>query len=74
MAVFRYYLGIGMAATRRLLPLRAGHFLAWSAGVGLLRTSGAAYQFRHRELLEWLIQPLDNASDADRQQVVVSVT
>jgi hypothetical protein len=54
MAVFRYHLGLLIATVRRLLPLRVGRFLDWATAIGLLRTSGAAYQFRHRELFEWL--------------------
>ncbi|MEU0932452.1 NACHT domain-containing protein [Embleya sp. NPDC005971] len=33
---------------------RLGAFLHWSYGAGLLRISGIAYQFRHRELQNWL--------------------
>ncbi|MFJ3939257.1 hypothetical protein [Streptomyces parvus] len=40
---------------RPLLPFRLGRFLKWAYGAGLLRTEGPAYQFRHRELYEWLI-------------------
>lgn len=36
------------------LPWRLGRFLHWGREVGLLRVSGVAYQFRHRELQEWL--------------------
>ncbi|BFO18203.1 NACHT domain-containing protein [Streptomyces sp. KM77-8] len=36
------------------LPRRIGRFLKWSHQVGLLRTSGGAYQFRHREFQQWL--------------------
>lgn len=54
MVVFRHYTGLLTAAAHGLLPWRAGRFLDWSATIGLLRFSGAAYQFRHRELSEWL--------------------
>ncbi|WP_158239563.1 NACHT domain-containing protein [Streptomyces carminius] len=37
-----------------LLPWRVGRFLRWCGDAGLLRRSGAAYQFRHRELQEYL--------------------
>lgn len=40
--------------SRRVLPLRLGAFLDWATAAGLLRLSGPAYQFRHRELQEWL--------------------
>ncbi|MEU6139211.1 NACHT domain-containing protein [Streptomyces sp. NPDC047081] len=36
------------------LPMRLARFLDWSVSAGLLRTSGIAYQFRHREFQEWL--------------------
>ncbi|MYS85233.1 NACHT domain-containing protein [Streptomyces sp. SID5474] len=38
----------------RTLPWRLGRFLHWATGAGLLRTAGIAYQFRHRELQDWL--------------------
>ncbi|MFF4254421.1 NACHT domain-containing protein [Streptomyces sp. NPDC001663] len=40
----------------RCLPLRLARFLDWSVAAGLLRTSGVAYQFRHREFQEWLVR------------------
>lgn len=39
---------------RGQLPRRLGRFLSWSHEGGLLRTSGGAYQFRHREFQQWL--------------------
>ncbi|MEU7073702.1 NACHT domain-containing protein [Streptomyces narbonensis] len=41
---------------RRTLPLRLARFLDWSVSAGLMRTSGAVYQFRHREFQEWLVR------------------
>ncbi|WP_435211452.1 NACHT domain-containing protein [Streptomyces sp. bgisy034] len=41
-------------ASGRWLPWRLGRFLDWCCGVGLMRTAGVAYQFRHRELQEFL--------------------
>lgn len=38
----------------RALPWRLGRFLHWATAAGLLRTAGTAYQFRHRELQDWL--------------------
>lgn len=38
----------------RALPWRLGRFLHWATTAGLLRTAGTAYQFRHRELQDWL--------------------
>ncbi|MFD0404316.1 NACHT domain-containing protein [Kitasatospora sp. NPDC127116] len=39
---------------RRALPFRLNAFLAWSYDAGLIRLSGNAYQFRHREFQRWL--------------------
>ncbi|MGW5260874.1 hypothetical protein ACWEQG_07870 [Microbispora sp. NPDC004025] len=36
------------------LPWRLGRFLDWCHAAGLLRTAGIAYQFRHRELQDYL--------------------
>lgn len=41
---------------RPRLPLRLARFLDWSVSAGLMRTSGVAYQFRHREFQEWLVR------------------
>ncbi|MFE3740800.1 NACHT domain-containing protein [Streptomyces sp. NPDC059134] len=38
----------------RPLPWRLGRFLDWCCDVGLTRTAGVAYQFRHRELQDFL--------------------
>jgi hypothetical protein len=38
-----------------MLPQRVGHFLDWAYDANLLRMSGTAAQFRHRELQAWLI-------------------
>jgi hypothetical protein len=59
--------GVGLQALRYLafllsfrrfqgafLPFRLGRFLAWCHRAGLMRVSGAAYQFRHRELQDLL--------------------
>ena len=43
-----------LCCSRGRLPWRLGAFLHWAYGAGLLRISGTAYQFRHRELQEWL--------------------
>ncbi|MFE3267134.1 hypothetical protein [Streptomyces sp. NPDC059215] len=39
---------------RGRLPWHLGTFLNWAYEAGLLRISGVAYQFRHRELQDWL--------------------
>ncbi|WP_369275822.1 NACHT domain-containing NTPase [Streptomyces sp. R11] len=40
---------------RDRLPLRTGVFCDWACEAGLLRVSGHAYEFRHRELQDWLM-------------------
>ncbi|MFE6482886.1 NACHT domain-containing protein [Streptomyces sp. NPDC057757] len=51
----RRYLAFTLCAgSHRLLPLRLLPFLEYAHQVGLLRLSGSAYQFRHRELQLWL--------------------
>ncbi|GHA72581.1 hypothetical protein GCM10010372_84090 [Streptomyces tauricus] len=42
--------------SRRRLPLHLGLFLDWAVTAGLMRYSGPAYQYRHRELQHWLRQ------------------
>ncbi|WP_395576901.1 NACHT domain-containing protein [Streptomyces sp. BK79] len=61
-----FALTVGLGATRRYgvfllcsrgrLPFRLARFMDWAVPAGLLRYSGAAYQFRHRELQQWLAQ------------------
>jgi hypothetical protein len=46
-------------ATRGQWPWRLRAFLDWGVRAGLLRRSGVAYQFRHRQLQEWLTSPDD---------------
>ncbi|MFF4353182.1 NACHT domain-containing protein [Streptomyces sp. NPDC001530] len=50
----RYLLALLLAAGQ--VPFRLARFLRWAHGAGLLRVSGPAYQFRHREFQEWLIR------------------
>ncbi|WP_405409108.1 NACHT domain-containing protein [Streptomyces decoyicus] len=49
----RRYL-VFLCCARRRLPWKLGSFLHWAYGAGLIRISGVAYQFRHRELQDWL--------------------
>ncbi|QYC45539.1 NACHT domain protein [Nonomuraea coxensis DSM 45129] len=49
----RRYLGL-LVSTRGRLPWRLGRFLDRCYDAGLLRISGIAYQFRHRELQDYL--------------------
>jgi hypothetical protein len=51
---FRYHLAVLLYAARRRGPLRFGMFLDWAHDAGLLRVSGPAYQFRHRQIQDWL--------------------
>jgi hypothetical protein len=53
-AALRYRIAVVLCAQQGLLPLRFGDFLDWTVAAGLLKTSGTAYQFRHRELQIWL--------------------
>jgi hypothetical protein len=50
----RYAVGVVCAAIIRRFPLRLKDFMTWACDSGLLRTAGTAYQFRHRELQDWL--------------------
>lgn len=50
----RYQVCIAIIAVRQQGPLRFGAFLDWAQQAGLLRISGIAYQFRHRQLQDWL--------------------
>ncbi|MFC5203130.1 NACHT domain-containing protein [Streptomyces kaempferi] len=45
-----------LLCSRRRLPFRLGLFLDWTVTAGLMRYSGPAYQYRHRELQHWLRQ------------------
>lgn len=50
----RYHLSVAWNCFRGQGPLRFESFLRWAASAGLLRESGIAYQFRHRQLQDWL--------------------
>ncbi|MFI1416930.1 NACHT domain-containing protein [Streptomyces sp. NPDC020731] len=50
---WRRYVLFKFLAGRRL-PAGLGGFLEWCVEAGILRVEGFAYQFRHRELQEWL--------------------
>ncbi|MFI6184000.1 NACHT domain-containing protein [Nonomuraea sp. NPDC051191] len=61
----RRYLGF-LLSTRGRLPWRLGRFLHRCYDAGLLRISGVAYQFRHRELQDYLAEhplPPKNATN-----------
>ncbi|GAA4622862.1 hypothetical protein GCM10023196_016750 [Actinoallomurus vinaceus] len=59
----RAMIGLIVAAARGLLPLRLWAFLDWACEARLLRVSGATYQFRHRELQDFLTPPRDAGGD-----------
>lgn len=47
------------------LPWRLGRFLHWAYRAGLIRIAGIAYQFRHRELQDYLAdRPLPHSRPA----------
>ena len=50
----RYHISVATMAIRQQGPLRYSAFLDWAQQAGLLRVSGIAYQFRHRQLQDWL--------------------
>ncbi|MGW4034600.1 hypothetical protein ACWEFL_35785 [Streptomyces sp. NPDC004838] len=52
-AASRRYLVFLVCSLGRL-PFRLGRFLDWAVGAGLLRCSGAGFQYRHREFQHWL--------------------
>lgn len=56
---FRYVAFLVLA--RGMLPWRFGRFLHACHHAGILRTAGAAYQFRHRELQDYLATYRDRA-------------
>ncbi|WP_431784097.1 hypothetical protein [Streptomyces chumphonensis] len=66
-----------LLATRRLwasdrwLPWRLARFLDWCCEVGVMRSVGVAYQFRHRELQEFLARtaaaPVSNAASSSSE-------
>ncbi|GLW62538.1 hypothetical protein Arub01_07820 [Actinomadura rubrobrunea] len=61
----RAMIGLVVAAARGRLPLRLWTFLDWACEARLLRVSGATYQFRHRELQEYLTAAADRVAPGD---------
>ena len=59
----RYHIAVMIAAIRRSMPLRFGASLDWAYQAGLLRLSGTAYQFRHRQLQDWALFDGDNTEE-----------
>ncbi len=65
----RTMIGLIVASARGLLPLRLWTFLDWACEARLLRVSGATYQYRHRELQEFLTSAaLPGAEDLREEQ------
>jgi len=62
----RYYLGVVVGALRGTRPLGFNAFLDWCCHAGLLRVSGIAYQFRHRQLQDWLVSRNDPQPEGPR--------
>ncbi|MEU7856943.1 NACHT domain-containing protein [Nonomuraea sp. NPDC049141] len=56
----RTMIGLIVSAARGVLPLRLWTFLDWACEARLLRVSGATYQFRHRELQDFLTPQEDD--------------
>jgi hypothetical protein len=54
----RYPVAVHAYARRGLLPARLGRFLDLAHAAGILRLSGTAVQFRHRELQQRLAADL----------------
>jgi hypothetical protein len=50
----RYAIACQLLAWRHQLPWRPAVFLDWAYNAGLVRLSGIAVQFRHREFQDWL--------------------
>ncbi|MGR6922831.1 NACHT domain-containing protein [[Actinomadura] parvosata] len=64
-----YNLTVPRLATRGSLPLRAMNFLDDAHRLGLLRTEGPYYQFRHVELQEHLAHQLAEKKSGHREPV-----
>jgi hypothetical protein len=65
----RYLIGCWLARREGMLPRRVGRFLNWAYDANLLRMSGTAAQFRHRELQAWLISHTkDHPAQAGQKQ------
>jgi hypothetical protein len=52
----RYLAFLLCSRAKKQLPLALGTFLDWAYTARLLRLSGTGYQFRHRELQQWLVR------------------
>lgn len=52
----RYVAACVLLSWRGRMPLRPSAFLDWAYEAGLLRLSGIAVQFRHRDFQDWLVK------------------
>ncbi|MEU9319644.1 NACHT domain-containing protein [Streptomyces sp. NPDC048295] len=60
----RYVIAIAVGSCRGMAPLRLAHFLSWAHRAGLMRTTGRTYQFRHRDLQQWLVDEYREREEA----------
>lgn len=66
----RYHVSVAIGAIRRTGPIGFGAFLDWSQQAGLLRLSGISYQFRHRQLQDWLATHKELTNEARRGRAI----
>lgn len=64
----RYLVATRILANRNQLPVRPAIFLDWAHNVGLMRLSGIAVQFRHRDLQDHLAYTIDVQRHQPRTQ------
>jgi hypothetical protein len=62
-AAVRYGIAVVFLTATGKIPLGFASFLDWACDAGLMRLSGVAYQFRHKELQDWLSAPLAAPDD-----------
>ena len=55
-ATVRYACATLLFACRKAFPARPARFLNWAQHAGLLRVTGAAYQYRHETYRRWLLE------------------
>jgi len=69
----RYEIGVDLTALGGRLPWPFRVFLDWAHAAGLMRRSGIAYQFRHRELQNWLTRTTSLPVPAPRSAADLAV-
>ncbi len=69
----RYLFAAMLLAHRRDLPKRPAVFMDWAYQAGLMRLSGIAVQFRHREFQTWLVT-CDQPGDGLRPRLLTTGT